>query len=232
MCGRVCSKTVGTGVTTSKKFPKKWVTNPVGTRLINGMSNPAETQRMNESELVGLAKGGCSHAFTELVRKHHQDLRGFLVRRVGNLAVADDLAQDVFLAAVRQISTIGKEGSFRAWLFTVARNKAADHLRRAPREKTNESEIEVLIAQENIARTQQQDMMDEELLMTTLKECMAKLNPRSRSLIESFYFHDESAEKIAASTNQKGNTIRMALLRTRKALAVCIRRRLGTEFEL
>lgn len=196
------------------------------------MPKPAEILGMNETELVGRAKSGCPEALTELVRKYHRGLRAFLVRRVGNLSVADDLAQDVFLAALNQIATIENGLCFRAWLFRVARNKAIDYLRRASRETSSEADIESLLAEESAARTRQQNSLQDEVVISALRECISKLDSESRALIDAIYFQRIQATEIAAASNRNSGAIRMSLLRIRKALGTCIRRRLGAEFEL
>lgn len=60
---------------------------------------------------------------------HESELRGWLRRRVGNSALADDLLQDLFLKALRQGTRFCAVENARAWLFEVARNTLADHLR-------------------------------------------------------------------------------------------------------
>lgn len=60
---------------------------------------------------------------------HESELRGWLRRRVGNTALADDLLQDLFLKALRQGTRFCAVENARAWLFEVARNTLADHLR-------------------------------------------------------------------------------------------------------
>ena len=196
------------------------------------MSNSAKILRMNDFELVGRAKNGCSQALEGLVRANHKDIRNFLVRRVGNLAVADDLAQEVFLTVIRQLESIHDDRRFRGWLFRIARNKAVDHLRRAVREKTTEYDVELLLAKESISQAQAQNMAPPEHIMFALRECVAKLNPESRALINSVYVKNISAEKLAKVSNRKSNAVRMSMLRIRKALAKCIRSKLGSEFEL
>ncbi|MBA3057726.1 MAG: sigma-70 family RNA polymerase sigma factor [Gammaproteobacteria bacterium] len=62
---------------------------------------------------------------------HESELRGWLRRRVGNSALADDLMQDLFLKALRQGERFCAVENARAWLFEVARNTLADHLRLA-----------------------------------------------------------------------------------------------------
>lgn len=60
---------------------------------------------------------------------HERELRGWLQRRLGNPADAEDLLQDLFLKAMRQGKGFCDIRQPRAWLFEVARNALADRLR-------------------------------------------------------------------------------------------------------
>jgi len=60
---------------------------------------------------------------------HVPELRGWLRRRLANPAEVDDLLQDVFLKSLRQGERFCEVLNARAWLFEVARNTLADHLR-------------------------------------------------------------------------------------------------------
>ena len=60
---------------------------------------------------------------------HEPELRSWLRHRVNNPAQADDLLQDLFLKALRQGERFCSVQNARAWLFEVARNTLADHLR-------------------------------------------------------------------------------------------------------
>lgn len=60
---------------------------------------------------------------------HAAELRGWFRHRTGNMALADDLLQDLFLKALRQGERFCELHNTRAWLFEVARNLLADHLR-------------------------------------------------------------------------------------------------------
>ena len=196
------------------------------------MSNSIEIQVTDEQELVVRAKQGCAEALETLVRKYHLPLRAFLVQRTGDMSIADDLAQDVFLTAMRRISTVDDATSFRSWLFTVARNKAVDHLRTMIRQKTKQTEsLEAILAVEYSRRSDHDMAAADEGLLASMRECVAKLDPRARNLIDLFYYQNLSAVQIAESRNQKSNSVRMALMRIRKVLARCIRRKMEGEIE-
>jgi RNA polymerase sigma-70 factor (ECF subfamily) len=57
------------------------------------------------------------------------ELRGYLARRLADPALADDLAQDVFVKAMREGERFCRLDNPRAWLFQVARNAVVDHFR-------------------------------------------------------------------------------------------------------
>src|ERR1035438_5183166 len=60
------------------------------------------------------------HAFSELVRQHQSAVRGFLRRLTGGRhALADDLAQETFIEAYRNLGRFHGESAFAAWLFGI-----------------------------------------------------------------------------------------------------------------
>ena len=61
--------------------------------------------------------------------EHEAELRGYLLHRVGDPNLADDLVQDVFLKAMRYGQGFCVLDNPRAWLFQVARNTLVDKLR-------------------------------------------------------------------------------------------------------
>src|SRR5580692_4812821 len=74
----------------------------------------------HDLELVALTATGGRDAFGELIRRHGSAVRGLLRRMGADPALADDLAQDAFLAAFQQISDFRGEGTFQAWVKRIA----------------------------------------------------------------------------------------------------------------
>ncbi len=63
------------------------------------------------------------HAFSELVRRYQSGVRATLRRlTAGNHALADDLAQETFLAAYRNLRSFRQEARFSTWLYRIATN--------------------------------------------------------------------------------------------------------------
>ena len=83
-----------------------------------------------DTELVSAFKGGDAEALGALMERHKTALYGYLLRLTRSAAAADDIFQEVFLKLVRNPDAYGERETFKAWLFTVARNAAMDHFRR------------------------------------------------------------------------------------------------------
>lgn len=73
---------------------------------------------------------GDRDAFAELVRRHSRPMYNFVLRQTREVAVADDVTQEVFLRVVQNAGEFKHEARFSTWLYTIARNLCIDQLRR------------------------------------------------------------------------------------------------------
>ena len=82
-----------------------------------------------EAVVVGLARAGDRDAFSELVRRRQSWIRNLMRRCCGDTTLADDLAQQAFLQALRKIRLVRQPQGFGAWLKRIAINIWLQHLR-------------------------------------------------------------------------------------------------------
>lgn len=82
-------------------------------------------------ELVVQAIGGDADAFAVLFRLSLPTIHRYLYGRCGDVALAEDLAQDSYISAMRAIGTSFQGGSkeFVAWMIRIARNRFLDHVK-------------------------------------------------------------------------------------------------------
>lgn len=81
-------------------------------------------------DTITAAQRGDQTAIAELYRQHHGTVHRYLAARVGR-QLADDLAQDVWVRAIRALPTYRDTGRpIGAWLATIARNLVLDHAKR------------------------------------------------------------------------------------------------------
>jgi RNA polymerase sigma factor (sigma-70 family) len=94
----------------------------------------------HDLDLVGFCVAGDRAAFGELVRRHGSGVRALLRRMGAQPALADDLAQDAFLAAFEQIADFRGEGPFPGWVKRIAARLYVKRWRREARLELVEAE--------------------------------------------------------------------------------------------
>lgn len=80
--------------------------------------------------LVERAVDGDATAFGEIVRRHSSLMRAYVSRIVGSLSEADDVVQDAFITAWKQLPSLRDGSAVRAWLMRIASREAFARLRR------------------------------------------------------------------------------------------------------
>src|SRR4029077_7679379 len=90
-----------------------------------------------DADVVQLRRGDLN-ALSELIARYQNRLYRYLLRLVRQPAGAEDLFQQTWLRVVEKIHSFGASRNFDAWLFTLARNLAIDHLRRIRPESLDE----------------------------------------------------------------------------------------------
>ena len=91
---------------------------------------------------VAAARDGDRAAFGQLYQRYARMVHGVLLAKVP-VGEVDDLVQDVFIRALRRLSTLRETASFGAWLAAIARNVASDYHRRSvPEEALTDDEIQ------------------------------------------------------------------------------------------
>ena len=86
-------------------------------------------KEINEQEIIKSVKSGNVEAFGLLVEKYKESLYSFILYSVKNEAAAQDIYQDTLVTVLTKLKNYREEGNFKAWLFTVARNKVTDYFR-------------------------------------------------------------------------------------------------------
>jgi len=103
--------------------------------VLNGGRTPAVTQgvgnfvEMEDSAVMLELRAGNMAGFDFLIQKYRKPIINFMYRMVHNQAVAEELAQEVFLRVYRSRDTYRAEARFSTWLYRIATNLAVNHAR-------------------------------------------------------------------------------------------------------
>ncbi|MGL4419363.1 MAG: RNA polymerase sigma factor [Gemmataceae bacterium] len=165
-----------------------------------------------------------------LVRIHQAELFRYL-RYLGAhpVSTAEDLVQETFLAALRggEPATEG-EVAQGAWLRGIARNLFLNHCRKEKSRRTTITAEAAEIADTVWSREflREGDGFD---YLSALRNCLTRVPPGKRKLLDLFYREGLSRERLAVVTQMTEDGVKSALRRVRDQLAACIHASLVAE---
>lgn len=169
-----------------------------------------------DEELVAAAQSGSAEAFSRLVERHQQPLRAFLRRTCGDWAMADDLAQETFLAAWSRIGRLKAGASVRAWLCGIGYNKHLTALRSLSRERARGQAYEA-------DRDATLDALPEDKI--ALERAMGGLPADQRACVAlclaADFSHAEAAEALDMPLGTVKSHVQRGRARLLQALGVC-----------
>lgn len=156
-------------------------------------------------------------AFIELFRHFAPRLKAFLMRSGGDAALAEECAQEVMVTVWQKAAQFDpSRASVATWIFTIARNRKIDALRKQKRPEPED------LTWGPEAEPDQEDQLGLQQESEHLGEAIASLPAKQRDLIEKAYFGDLTHNEIADLTGLPLGTIksriRLALQRLRHAM--------------
>jgi RNA polymerase sigma-70 factor (ECF subfamily) len=95
----------------------------------------ADLDPMSDAAVMLRAAAGDESGFNYLAEKYHRPIIHFLFRMVRNQAIAEELAQEVFLRVYRSRQSYRAEARFTTWLYRIATNLAVNYARDTKRER-------------------------------------------------------------------------------------------------
>jgi RNA polymerase sigma factor (sigma-70 family) len=162
------------------------------------------------------------HAFSELVRRYQSAVRTTLRRLTsGNLALADDLAQETFMLAYRNLASFRQEAKFSTWLYRIATNAFLADARKRKEELLGDRDDE--LPDDEGAEREDDALGDSELersasLSMDMARAMAVLSDAERAAIVQCYHNDLSHEEAAQVLNCPVGTVKTHILRAKQKL--------------
>ena len=160
--------------------------------------------------------------FAGLVKEHQASLRVF-VRSLGvEPDWVDDLAQDAFVVAYREMGSYDPERDFGKWLRGIARNLVRNELRKQGRHRRILHEG---LSQHLMEFAEKEESQFDVGQVSALRDCVEQLPNKSRELVHSRYYEGWNASILADKFEMKAATIRQTLLRIRRQLYQCINQR-------
>ncbi|MGV9268304.1 RNA polymerase sigma factor [Kitasatospora sp. NPDC003701] len=163
--------------------------------------------------LVVRCQLGEREAFGELVGVWHDALRRYLRGMTGSGHVADDLAQETWVAVLRGLPRLRQPDRFAPWLFTIGRRALADHLRRACA-----APVLTVLEEADDALSGEPAGVAEVLDRMEIEAGLDGLPPLEREVLLLFHLQDLPLTACAAVLDVPVGTVKSRLSRARRML--------------
>ena len=184
------------------------------------MERPERTDaELTDAELLGLHRSGRPGAFETLVRRRGPEVHRFLIRFLGNRALADDVMQEAFLQVHLSADRFDVSRRFKPWLFTIAANKARDALRNLSRKKAAALDAQIGGGDEDATYVDllQADIelpiekLQNQELRQTVQETVMEMPEHLREVLILSYFHQMPYKDIAEALDVPLGTVKSRL---------------------
>ena len=154
--------------------------------------------------LQQLASEPSGDGLRALYRRYGDELYGFALNALGDRGLAEEVVQDTFTSVWRHAAEFDpRRGSFRTWLYGVARNRIIDLRRRAAARPP---------LADGDAGLQDEGALDESLegaaLRWQLAAALARLSPEHRQVVRLAHFEQLSMREIAEATDLPLGTVK------------------------
>ncbi|MDE3071003.1 MAG: RNA polymerase sigma factor, partial [Acidobacteriota bacterium] len=168
----------------------------------------------SDDRLIALMRRGNHGAFEALVQRYHARLLSFCRHMLGSREDAEDVLQDVFVAAFNAILADERKINVRPWLYRIARNRSLNHLRRAT--ATGVDSMDEYVADHG--RSVPERLMQRERFNALIAD-IGRLAETQRTALLLREIDDLSYEQIAEVMDTTVPAVKSLLVRARVALA-------------
>jgi len=178
-----------------------------------------------DATAVALARDGDSDAFRALVDRHSRAVYRLAHRMTGNPQDAEDVVQETFLKAYKQLGRFESRANFSTWLHRIAVNCSIDLIRGRKHQEAGHdaSDLEAL----DSADDQRVDPSPERLMLSTevqekVGRAMEGLTPMERAAFVLRHFEGQSIEEISRALNLKANAAKHSIFRAVRKMRLAL----------
>jgi RNA polymerase sigma-70 factor, ECF subfamily len=179
-------------------------------------------QDLTDNELVGLVCKESPERYAEIIERYQGKLFAYLYRLVGNRDEAEDLLQDVFIKAYRNLQSYDLERKFSSWIYRIAHNEAVNYIKR--------KSLKRFISWEDISSTKDklessntedgaEDAWIRKETNDEVDQAINRLPIKYKQVLLLRYFSEKSYEEISEILVKPVNTVGTLINRAKKKLS-------------
>lgn len=176
----------------------------------------------DDASAIARAVGGDEDGFREIVDRHSRAVYQLAYRITGRAEDAEDVVQDTFIKAFRQLGSFEARSSVATWLHRIGANCAIDLVRRRrPFEVAEASDV--LDQRAAGGSPSPADLVESAGIQRRIEATMAELSAKERAAFVMRHFQDSSIDDIASALGMNTSAAKHAVFRAVRKMRASLR---------
>jgi len=177
----------------------------------------------DDAAAVAQARGGDEEAFRVLVERHGRSIYRLAYRMTGRPEDAEDVVQETFVRAYRQLSRFEARSNFATWLYRIGFNCAIDYMRARPHRESAESHETLERLTPGSEAPSIDDLVYAGEIGARVQEALNALSTQERAAFLMRHYHGCSIEEICNALDLKTNAAKHSIFRAVKKMRVALK---------
>jgi RNA polymerase sigma-70 factor, ECF subfamily len=179
-------------------------------------------KELTDNELVEIVRGKDQERYAEVMERYQTKLFVYIYRLIGNKEEAEDLLQDVFVKAFKNLNSYDTKRKFSSWVYRIAHNEAVNFIKRKSLKRFISWET-ITSTKDKLDSSSEEEGADKAWLRKEVSrevsDAINKLPFKYRQVLTLRYYSDQSYEEIAEILGKPVNTVGTLINRAKKKLA-------------
>ncbi|QEC51813.1 RNA polymerase sigma-70 factor (ECF subfamily) [Anseongella ginsenosidimutans] len=167
-------------------------------------------------ELIEKALSGERRAYEALVKRHQQYVFTLAMRFTRSREDAEEIAQDSFLKAFRNLSGFQGQSKFTTWLYTIVYTTAMTHLRKKRHSFLSLDDEERPVNTAGFQSGDTASLIEKKIERQYIEKAIERLLPDDATILTLFYLGEQSLDEIARTMGMPAGTVKVKLHRSRQ----------------
>jgi len=175
----------------------------------------APAQKVSDETLIRLIAAGDERAVEMLYARYNVRVYRFILRLTRRVHLAEDLVSEVFFDVWRQAGKFEGKSQVSTWLLAIARYKAVAALRCRSDEYLDDDAVAAIADPGDDPET----MAHNKGRNAIVRNCLARLSPVHREVIDLVYYHEKSVDEVARIVGVPASTVKTRMFYARSQIA-------------
>jgi RNA polymerase sigma-70 factor, ECF subfamily len=201
------------------------VTEEIADEITGAHADPAHAEDPDRDIVHLIHIGAPNAALRSLMQRHGDAVYRYCRGTLRDAALADDVHQQIFIEAARDLARFAGRGALRTWLFAIARHRVLDAVKAHRRVRVHFEDRDTADAPDPNPPTWER--LDEARLREALVACCSELGEHLRTAVLLRYQQGFTFEDMAEVCGEKPGTLQARVARALPKLRACIEARTG-----